>query len=532
MTRPDDDPAGFQQLHETYQAALGWARQFAADRAADRSIDALHADDDALQMQAADAAAAASLPQEAASVAVADSDAARSPPPHVSDTHAATRTVAADDALLELQVAEAPAPRSLPQQAASATAADPGAAPSPPPQASDARAAPRTVAAEWLAPTPADLPPLDIAQMQLRILHQAQRLEPEPLRAWLFAQPELWSLESKSQIGADLQQHLLDHDEEALSTYHYAVLAEFFDWEGALDAPDPYLVQHACARMHRRWLLQPAGHAELSDALRRRGDSAASVPHVRKLLALLGSAPSDGAVLAAMLRPGRPTSARLLLDLIGYVPDGRKPPRPLDRSRAAAWYLAGERNRFTPIAAMLGVARSLIAAAVVLLLFLLLAMIDRNPAPGMSPVLKAGFYAAALIVGGWIAWDAFSSLLRWQSRHEADPCVRRPLLQRFFIPVAAAMATAWIMAGKPHVAAAIALPLLVIAIVRWARRAGFRLQLQWNWGWAWLGFIGLKFGLLGIGVLIVYPQATLGATAIAWLSDLISQRNARRKALR
>jgi hypothetical protein len=494
VTRPDDDPAAFQQLHETYQAALGWARQLAAmRRAAEPAAEGLEDNGDAPQVQAGAAFARTPVALEAGPAPVQPAAGAFQPP----------------------DVSEVPDSPGGPEASEA-------------PDASQAPPVRRPVTAQSIAPATADTPSVDMAQLQLRILHQTQRLEPEALRAWLLAQPELWSLDSKPQIGARLQRHLLEH-EEALSIYHYKVLADFFDWEQALDAPDPYFVQYACARMHKRWLLQPSGYGELSDALRRRGDPDASVPYVRKLLALLGPTMSDGAVFAAMLWPGRPARVRRLLELIGYVPDGGQPPPPLHRERAGAWYLVSDRHSFNPVAFMVGVARSLIAAAVFLLLCLLLAMVDRNPAPGISPMLKVGCYGAAIIFGGWLAWDCFSSLLRWQSRHETDPCVRRPLLQRFFIPMLAVAAIAFIAADKSPVAAAIALLLLVIAVARWMRRAGYRPQLQWGWGWAWAGFLVFKVAFLGVGILIVYPQVTLGFTAIAWLSDLISQWKTRKK---
>ncbi|MBO9828095.1 hypothetical protein J7373_07505 [Xanthomonas sp. A2111] len=490
VTRPDEDPAGFQQLHETYQAALGWARQFAAaPRPAEPAFHGPDSQQDVPRDHLDVGFARASLAQETA------------PAPTQLDA----------DVLQPANVSEAPERFAVPEAAEPPSIRHPA-------------------LASRIEPAETEPPSVDVAQMQVRILHQAQQLEPAALRAWLLAQPELWSLDHKPQIGADLQRHLLEH-EETLSLYHYEVLADFFDWEQALDAPDPYLVQHACARMHQRWRLQPSGYGELSEALRRRGDPDASVPYVRKLLALLGPSASDGAVFAAMLWPGRPTRMRRLLELIGYVPDGRKPPPPLHRERANTWYLAGERHMFNPIAFMIGVARSLIAAAAFLLLCLLLAMLDRNPAPGISPMLKAGGYGAALIVGGWLAWDCFASLLRWQSRHETDACVRHPLLQRFFIPMLGMVAIACIAADKSPAAAAIAFPLLVIAVVRWMRRAGYRLQLAWGWGWVWAGFFVLKAAFLGVGMLILYPQVTLGGTAIAWLGDLISQWKARKKAL-
>ncbi|MBB5863612.1 hypothetical protein [Xanthomonas sp. 3058] len=477
LTRPDDDPAGFQQLHDTYQAALAWSQQrLALLTASDGDNDTRHA--------------------------------SRAPDTAPTCT---SQEIAAPQREQEVGGADAPE-----VEAAR-------------PRAREPRHAPRTHAhaTDWSAAPAIDLPTIDIAQVQQRVLHSARALDSESLQAWLLAQPDLWSLEHKPQIGAGLQHQLLAHG-DAIGAHNYDVLAAFFDWNEALDAPDPYIVERARQQMHLRWLLQPPGHHALSEALRQRGDSAASVPQVRKLLALLRPKSREDMCLPAMLWPGRPTRVRRLLDLIGYVPDGRTPPPPLDRRSANAWYLAGERQMFNPIVAILGLARSVILGATFLLLCLLLAMIDHNPAPGMSPVLKVGLYGAAIIVGGWVAWYASTSLLRWQSRPEADPRVAHPLLQRWFIPVIGLIPAALIVTGHHDAATVIALPLLLMALLRWARREGKRRQIQWSWGWVWAAVFCLKVVLIAFGFLIAYPQAALAATAVAWGADLITQRKVRR----
>ncbi|QBH05487.1 hypothetical protein [Xanthomonas oryzae] len=400
---------------------------------------------------------------------------------------------------------------------------------SPPQDAPDRAPRAPLVATDWVVAPAVDVAAIDIAQMQRRILQKTRELEPEPLRAWLVTQPELWSLQYKPQIGTGLQRHLLEQG-DAISTDHYDVLATFFDWNEALDAPDPYYVVHARRQMHLRWLLQPAGHHELSKALHMRGDSAASVPHVRKLLALLGPASYEDTGMLAMLWPGRPTRVRRLLDLIGFIPDGRKPPPPMDRERATSWYLAGERHMFNPIAAMLGLMRSLVVGATFLLLCLLLAMIDNNPAPGISPVLKVGLYGAAAVVGMWVTWYGCTSLLRWQSRAETDPQVTHPQLHRWFIPAVGTVPAVLILADQHDAAAILALPLLMTTLLRWARHEGKRLGFRWSWGWVWAVVFGLKAALVFIGFLIAYPQAALAATAIAWTADLVAQRRKRRTA--
>lgn len=480
VTRPDDDPVGFQQLHETYQAALAWARYRAERVTADQSDD--QPDDDRPEPTIVHRAPPAAPPESVVS-----------PPPHVADAH----------------WPESPAPAqrdAVPHQA-------------------------QTIAADWVAPPQFSPPDVDVEQLQRRILQQAAATDPQELQQWLAAQPDLWSLDSKPRIGGALQRSLLTGG-HALTANNYDVLAEFFGWEQVLDAPDPYLVERVRAAMHRRWLLQPAGHSQLARELRRLGDASTSLQQVRKLLGWLAPVESHGSAFAAMLWPGRAGRIRRLLDLIGYIPDGSKPPAPLDRKSALRWYMASERHLFNPVVAMVGLARSALVGSTFFLLCLLLAMLDHNPAPGISPVLKVGLYGAALSIVGWSAWYCLTSLGRWQCRPEADPHVKHPWLQRLFIPAIGMLAGALIVAGLQSAATIIALPLLLVALLRWARREGKTFAFRWSWGWIWAAFFLAKAAFVALGALIAYPAVTLLVTAIAWGADMISQWKFRKTATR
>ncbi|WP_349656372.1 hypothetical protein [Xanthomonas sp. 10-10] len=478
VTRPDDDPVGFQQLHETYQAALAWSRYRAERAMVDQANDQ-----------------------------------------HEEDT---SETVVHNDrSAAPRQIALSPIPDAQYATAQWPESAQPDAAPRPAP----------AISVDWVVPPQPPLPDVDVEQVQRRILRQAATVDPQELRQWLTAQPELWSLEFKPQIGRTLQRSLLA-DDHVLIADNYDVLADFFDWEHALDAPDLYLVEQARTRMHRRWLLLPAGHGRLARELQHRGDASASLPQVRKLLGWLAPAESEGAALAAMLWPGRADRIRRLLDLIGYLPDGSKPPAPLDRESALRWYIASERHLFNPVVAVLGLARSAIVGSVFFLLCLLLAMLDHNPAPGMSPVLKVGLYGAAISIVGWSAWYCLTSLGRWQCRPEADPRVKHPWLQRLFIPAIGMLAGALIVAGQQSAATIIALPLLVMALLRWASREGKTFTFRWSWGWIWAAIFLAKAAFVALGALIAYPAVALLATAIAWGADMISQWKFRKIATR
>lgn len=500
VTRPDDDPAGFQQLHETYQAALAWARH----RASLAVVDGQDEDESEHGDDPGSVTGNWSV--------VLDADTATHSAQELQPTHAQ----------VDMSPERAPSWRDDDDTGD----ADASSGHDTPPQRPASQRAPSSPQ----PPPSIEVPVVDIAQMQLRILHQARELAPEQLQHWLVAQPELWSLEHKPRIGARLQQHLLEHG-DALNAHSYDVLATFFDWEQALDAPDPYFVERARSAMHRRWLLHPSGHQELANVLRAQGDGNATVTQVRRLLALLRRGPSEGMQFLAMLWPGRPTKVRRLLDVIGYVPGATRAPEPIDRERANGWYLAAEREAFNPVAALVGLARSAIVALTFLLLCLLLAMIDNNPSPGISPVLKVGLYGAGVIFGGWCAWYGFTCLLRWQARPERDPRLVSPQLQRYFIPAVGALAALLVALDHKPVAAGIALPLLVIALARWMRRAGRQFSFRWGWwGWAWFLFLGLKALAVAIGFLILVPQLALAATGIAWLSDFIAQWKVRRTA--
>ncbi|MCC4604499.1 J domain-containing protein [Xanthomonas campestris] len=476
LTRPDDDPAGFQRLHETYQAALAWSRYRAETAAAEQ----------------------AERPQDGG----------------MSDAGVGSGQPAASP-----QAAYAPPADVRPADALRPASAQPDATPRPVPD----------IAADWIAPPQVRQPDVDVEQVQRRILQHAGAVDAQNLQQWLVSQPELWSLELKPQIGSALQRSLLA-ESHALIADNYDVLAEFFDWQQALDAPDPYLVEQARTCMHRRWLLQPAGHARLARQLQRCGDASASVPQVRRMLGWLAPAEPEGTALATMLWPGRASRVRRLLDLIGYVPGDSKPPSPLDRESALRWYMASQRDAFSPMIAALGLVRSAIVGMAFLLLCLLLAMVDHNPTPGMSPVLKVGLWGAVISVGGWAAWYALTCLQRWQCRPESDPRVEHPWLQRLFIPAIGVLAGTLIVVGLKQAATFIALPLLLIALLRWIRRDRATFQFQWSWGWAWAALLCTKAAFMGFGYLVLYPQAALLGTAIAWSADLISHWSARRTA--
>ncbi|MGO4701341.1 J domain-containing protein [Dyella sp. 2RAB6] len=171
--RPDEDPAGFQQLHEMYQRALAWRVRTASMA----MVPCADEEEDAEEAEYADEAA---TPVDAPQLPHVPSAAPAPHMPPVPDTHGAWRPV---------PFAQAPA----------------AAAPAP--------------------PQPFDLPAFIESYMKVAPLGQ-----PRQLKSWLHEQPALWSLQVKQHVGRALIQRLLGEVPPIDAASMDATL-DFFDLE-------------------------------------------------------------------------------------------------------------------------------------------------------------------------------------------------------------------------------------------------------------------------------------------------------------
>ena len=208
-TRPDDDPSGFQRLHEAYRAALEIAARLEQLRPADAGSET-----DAGAETSEQAGAQIDTPTEAQANAQADA---------------------------QTQMPQEGAPAPVAGQAGNSSdssqgerQADEAARPEPP--APPRQPLPR---ATWsfrmpAAPQPGQSPvPAFSADALVRELEQVavQNRDPDVLLGWLQRHPALYALEDKANAGAVIARQLMQDGLAVLSIAQCKALASFFDFD-------------------------------------------------------------------------------------------------------------------------------------------------------------------------------------------------------------------------------------------------------------------------------------------------------------
>lgn len=197
-TRPDEDPAAFQQLHEAYQAALAWAQYRAqwGDEGDEGDEDDGHAGGED-----------------------SDEDAIHAAPGQIETQY---------DPVLEVDSGMT--------------------SPSLPPQRP---ATPLTETVE---------PPLDVATFAHRVVAAAAEGPPLEFERWLHLRPELWSLRDKPRIGDTVLELLLNLD-APIRMENFDALSRCFSWDEIGSGLDPHVANECRQRLHRYWVVQPANTA-------------------------------------------------------------------------------------------------------------------------------------------------------------------------------------------------------------------------------------------------------------------------------
>lgn len=418
-TRPDEDPEGFQRLHEAYQAALAWVRSGphdgdACDEDWDDESDAPEHDAD---QDLGDAASVAGEPVHAPMHAAAHEDTG----PSVTQTA---------DPLVEDDAGEA---------------------------------------------SPEGTVVFDHDAFFDTCFQLAFDGVEGELRRWLDAQPILWSLAHKAQIGHWLL-HAMHHRQPAMAPSRFDLLMDYFGLIDLRNGYDTYYLHRLRHRLQIAWELRTSQLRALAERTADEGTSVTSaVRQVRRIVRDL-SRPFDWprALLSALM-PMYPTAVRRFLYRLDLGRLDDLPP-PIDPAQVAFWDAASDRSRLArERLAVVGTRVAAYAAVVTLLYFGLAVLIGQGDssvgavALGGIPLASVALVSALAMGAAWGSWTGYALFSAWQAREDA-PDERRPMLRRFTIPVllALALAIVWIQPGG-WVGAAGGLLLMSAALAAWAR---------------------------------------------------------------
>lgn len=479
-TRPDEDPAGFQQLHEAYQAALAYAKYRAQwDEDEDEQDDGENAD-----------------------------DAATAPP----TTHVVPVEPPEPPATAAERVASAPfvaGLRPLEPESDELRQHDPvlpvGTDPVP------AEAAPARPAMRVSEPVPA---PLDVNAFAQRVLTTAAESAPASFERWLELRPELWSLGDKPRIGNVVLQRLLS-EELPIQADNFELLAECFRWNEVGSGLDPYDANDCRARLHRHWLLQPRNRVDLAGYLHS-SDTPVTEAEARERMQRLTRPWHRMQALWDAWLPRRVEAMRDTLAKLGVdSPDQALPP--LRSQQVAFWLALAQRGQVNVPRMQLALLRSACAASALMVFMLLLGVITSTTGTGGSAFIVGGFWGALALLTGGALLLPMVALVRWQISDER-PKQRWQVARLLLVPALVITAFLLIHAADARLAGSIlAWATMALALVRWWRRAGY--QFQFN-GWLLLALWPfLKLG----GLALMFGEVALGIALLAWTVDAVTQ---------
>ena len=416
-TRPDEDPEGFQRLHEAYQAALAWVRSGPHD-------DEVAWDEEDAQWEGDD------------------------------DDRGETHESFMPDA-----------PARMPPHAAAHEETTSRAT----------QTAEEIVEDDMLETASEDAIVFDHDMFFDTCFRLALDGAEGELRRWLDAQPILWSLAHKAQIGHWLL-HAMHHRQPPMAPSRFDLLMDYFGLVDLRTGYDAYYIQQLRHRLQVAWELKTTQLRALAERTADEGTSVTSaVRQVRRILHDL-SRPFDWPrSLLSALMPMYPTAVRRFLYRLALGRLDDLPP-PIDPAQIAFWDAASDRSRLTPQRVAVVGSRVAVYAALATLLYFGLAVLIGQGDPsigavslGAIPLASVALLSALAMAAAWSLWTGYGLFSAWQAR-EDDPDEARPMLRRFTIPVLLAVALA-IVWTRPDgwVGAAGGMLLMAAALAAWAR---------------------------------------------------------------
>jgi len=479
-TRPEDDPEGFQRLHEAYQAALAWLRSREVDDEIDTGGDA---DIDAFAEEAQAAAMTRTLSQ-AALFELLDSEPSGMPSLDLSadrDAGIETATDTRDDA-------------------------------------SDATSADRTALDESAH--------FDLDAFLDDCIALAVRSRDGELLAWLNAQPALWSLAQKAQIVPWLL-HRLHEQRPPIQARQFDTLAECFGLFDLHSGYDAYAIQRLRHRLQLTWEVETRQIRALAERTGQDGSSmAANMRQADSILKQLSRPRRWPQALWVALMPGYPSAVRnflLRLDF-GNLDDL---PTQIREDQIEFWEAAGDRSRFSKARWAVSVVRLIAYTSVIALLSVLTSIISPPESIYRAmPIMDVVGTSFATMLIAWLAYLAYDTFVRWQALPESAPA-RVPWLRAAALPVLGMVVVAidhWL--GFPDLGAVMAFIVLLLASQRYRLRSGLAFD-----GSRTRRILIASAGLAALCFVFVVGSITLGITGVAltlWATDMRKQRAALR----
>lgn len=360
---------------------------------------------------------------------------------------------------------------------------------------------------------------LDVPAFAQRLVIAASKGPPLEFEPWLQQRPELWSLRDKPLVGSHVLDLLL-RTHAPVRQENFDALSRYFGWD-QIDSPlDPDVAAQTRQRLHRHWLVQPGHHDWLAYYLQSPDAPFSAVQAQVNQARLSRPWHRLRAVLTAAV-PGRARLIGRMLAGLG-IQTAEQAPAPLQPEQVRFWMALNQSGQLNAAKWQVAAARTLVCTLGWLLLMGLITL--WLPPKGPTQVdhtLEMVLYPTLMTFVGGMLMLPFGQLLHWQSTDPA-PAQRGRLLRRLLVPILAITSVLIIHVLDQRVAGTLlALPTLVIALVRWWRRGGYAFHFS---GWSLLMLVPiLKVGDLAL----VIGEIPAALALMAWAHDAVKHRGRR-----
>jgi len=486
-TRPDDDPAGFQALHENYQAALGFIA-WQAHRAAEAAT------------KATDSSEASAVPAAAA-------------------THDAEGAAASYDTDVET-----PPENGAPLR--SETAA-PGARRADVDTRADLTARPQ--------------PTFDLPAFYADLLREAAQQDALAFTHWLRTQPALWSLELKSEVGARVLNQFFQ-DAPPMGEEQFDALLAFFDLDHVFAVRDPLALDNVRNAMAIRKALSDPNAFSLEMRMRETGGFHGS--QTAQIMQALRRPFSFATGFFEAVFTGKARNYARFMHVATRGHFGLLTP-PVDARWPRFWVKASGRLGTSWLHTGIGLARcTLIALAVATLVAL--GYTSRNALRENLPeVARIGGFTWLGLCALWLGYVGIRLAVAWQGLPQRDVPGWTKWLRLSFVPLLCLVGLAFVVAVEVEKTNGPLLGKIVApAAVLWIAVRRYRIRAQsppirWRFDIRLIVlpvfFIGSFLSALvedarrshaadGMDLLSAFGCFMLGLSLLTWLADLWKQR--------